>query len=332
MAKINIALELGTTYTSIFLSGHGIVLHEPSVVAYTDKAVRAVGRRAKEMIGRAPERTTVCCPIAEGVIADFEAAYIMLSQFLSKVITEKKFIQKIRMLLVVPCGLTGDEKTDFEELLRKCGATETIIIEKAIASAYGLGLPINSAEGCFVVDIGGGTADIAAISLLGIMEGCTICIGSGHVDSAVQKYMLDSHGLQIGALTAEKVKETVGSLYENDISVMPVTGTDDSTKNPATVTVESKDIAKAVLPYYRRIAEAVSSVLNLCPPEISAQVLKSGIRLAGGGSLITGAEQFFKNILNVPFIAAPDAAFACITGAGKLLEDERTIHEIISQN
>ena len=332
MPKISLAIELGTSYTSIFLSGHGIVLHEPSVVAYSDRVVRAVGQRAKEMLGRAPERTVVACPIVEGVIADFEAAYIMLAQFLAKVITEKQFIQKIKMLLVVPCGLTGDEKTGFEELMRKCGATETVIIEKAMASAYGLGLPIGTADGCFVVDIGGGTTDIAAISLLGIVEGCTICIGSGHIDEAIQRFMLEKHGLQIGILTAEKVKEAIGSLYENDISQTEVGGTDDATKNPATVTVESKDIAKAVLPYYKRIAEAVSSVLNLCPPEISAQALKGGIRLAGGGAMITGAEQFFKKVLNVPFTVSPEAAFACIGGAGKLLEDERMVREIISQN
>ena len=332
MPKISLAIELGTSYTSVFLSGHGIVLREPSVVAYSDRTVRAVGQRAKEMLGRAPERTIVACPIVEGVIADFDAARIMLTQFLEKVITEKQFIQKIKIMLVVPCGLTGDEKTAFEDLLRKCGATETVVIEKAMASAYGLGLPVKTADGCFVVDIGGGTTDIAAISLLGIVEGCTICIGSGHIDAAIQRHMLENHGLQIGVLTAEKVKETIGSLYENDISQIEISGTDDATKNPASVTVESRDIAKAIFPYYRRIAEAVSSVLNLCPPEICAQALKSGIRLAGGGAMITGAEQFFKKALNVPFTVSPESAFACISGAGKLLEDDRLVREIISQN
>ena len=326
------AIELGTSYTSIFLGGNGIVLHEPSVVAYSDRIVRAAGQRAKEMIGRAPERTTVCCPIKEGVIDSFEGCYIMLGQFLNKVITEKKFIQKIKMLLVVPCGLTGEERSAFEELLHKLGGTEVVIIEKAVAASHGLGLPINTADGCFTVDIGGGTTDIAAISLLGIVEGCSISLGGTNIDAAIQKYMLEKHGLQIGLLTAEKVKETVGSLYENDNSSMAVTGTDDATKNPATVMIESKDISKAIVPYYKRIAEAVSSVLTLCPPEISAQVLRTGIYLSGGASLITGAEQFFKNILNVPFVASSDAAYACITGAGKLLEDDKTIKEILAQN
>ena len=332
MSKINLAIELGTSNTSVFLSGHGIVLFEPSVVAYSEKSVRAVGQRAKEMLGRAPERTVVARPVTEGVITDFEAAYIMLSQFLRKVVTEKKFIQKIRMLLVVPCGLSAEEKAAFEELLRKNGATETVVVEKAVASAYGAGLPIAGAEGCFVVDIGGGTVDIAAISLLGIMEGCTVCIGGEHIDQAVQQLMLEKYGLQIGVLTAGKIKESIGSLFDNDISAMSVTGTDDSTKNPATVSIESKDIADAVLPYYGRIAEAVASVLNLCPPELSAQCLKSGIRLTGGGALITGAEHFFKSTLKVPFIIAPEPQYACIAGAGKLLEDERTIREILSQN
>jgi rod shape-determining protein MreB len=332
LPKICLAIELGTSYTSIFLSGNGIVLHEPSVVAYSDNVVRAVGQRAKEMLGRAPERTIVVCPIVEGVIADFAAAQIMLNQFLSKVIIEKAFIQKIKILLVVPCGLTGDEKTAFEDLLRKCGATETVVIEKAVASAYGLSLPIRTAEGCFVVDIGGGTTDIAAISLSGILEGCTICIGSGHIDAALQKYMLEHRGLQIGHLTAEKVKETVGSLYENDNSSTEATGTDDASKNPGSAFVESKDIAKVIFPYYERIAEAVSSVLNLCPPEICAQALKSGIRLAGGGAMITGAESFFKKRLGVPFALSSESQYACITGAGKLLEDDRLVREIISQN
>ncbi len=332
MSKITLAIELGTSYTSIFLGGNGIVLHEPSVVAYSDKVVRAAGQRAKEMIGRAPERTTVCCPIKEGAIDSFEGCYIMLSQFLKKVITERKFIQKIKMLLVVPCGLSGEERGAFEELLQKLGGTEIVIIEKVIASAHGLGLPIGSADGGFIVDIGGGTTDIAAISLLGIVEGCSISLGGINMDAAVQKYMLEKHNLQIGVLTAEKVKETVGSLYENDNSSMTVTGTDDATKNPATVNIESKDISRAIIPYYKRIAEAVSSVLTLCPPEISAQVLKSGIRLSGGGSMITGAEHFFKNALNVPFVSAPEAAYACITGAGKLLEDDKTVKEILAQN
>ncbi|MDR1093973.1 MAG: rod shape-determining protein [Clostridiales bacterium] len=327
-----IAIELGTSNTTVFLSGNGIVLSEPSVVAYSGAILRASGQRAKEMLGRAPEKTAVVCPIDEGVIADPAAAALMLGDFLGRVIDRRVFPGRIRALLAVPCGLTADERRDFEGVLLQCGVGEAVLVEKAICAAHGMGLPIQSPKGCFVADIGGGTADIAVISLSGIVEGCSICLGTKFMDRAVGRFVLEKHNLEIGPLSAEKLRESVGSLYENDVSTLTVNGTNCADKSPDSATVESRAVSRAVAPYYRRIAEAAESVINRCPPEICAQVLRSGINLCGGGALITGLEDYIRNVLKLPATVFPDAPYAVISGAGKLLGDRRLLADILNQN
>lgn len=332
MAVTLLAIELGTSYTTIFLSGNGIVLREPSVVAYSGEYIRAAGKRAKEMLGRAPERTVVTCPIVEGIIGDPDGAYYMLREFIAKILPARPIKSRLFAVLAVPCGLSFEERRAFEAVLLRCGIQEMALVEKPICAAYGAGLAVQNASGCFVVDIGAGTTDIAAISLSGIVEGCSICIGGGHIDNALQKYMLNKYSLEIGPLTSENVKESLASLFENDISNMTVNGTDAMTKNPHSVLAESRDISKAVIPFYRRITEAVESVINGCPPEISAHILRSGICVCGGGALVTGLEDYFGKRLKLPVTVPQDALYSTVIGAGKLVSDPRMLREIMSQN
>ncbi|GHU98116.1 rod shape-determining protein [Clostridia bacterium] len=332
MAVTQIAIELGTSNTTIFLSGNGIVLSEPSVVAYSDKFLRAAGQRAKEMLGRAPEKTNVVCPISEGVIADAGAAAMMLSDFLARVVDRRGFPGRVRALLAVPCGLTEEERRDFEGVLLQCGIGEVVLVEKAICAAHGMGLPLMSPKGCFVADIGGGTADIAVISLSGIVEGCSICLGTQNMDRAVSRFILEKYNLEIGPLSTERLRESIGSLYENDVSTLTVNGTNNSDKSPNSVTVESRAVSRSVAPYYRRIAEAAESVINRCPPEICAQVLRSGLHVCGGGALITGLEDYIRSVLKLPAAVFADAQYAVISGAGKLLGDRKLLSDILNQN
>jgi len=332
MALTQIAVELGTSNTHIFLSGNGIVLSEPSVVAYSGNILRAAGQRAKDMLGRAPEKTAVVSPIEEGVVADADAAAMMFHDFLGRVIDKRNFPGRLRALLTIPCGLTEEERRDFEIVMMRAGVNEVILVEKAICAAYGMGLPFQSPKGCFVADVGGGTTDIAVISLSGIVEGCSVCMGTKKMDRAVSRFVLEKYNLEIGPLSAERLRESIGSLYENDVSTLSVNGTDNSDKSPSSATVESRAVSRAIAPYYKRIAEAAESVINRCQPEICAQVLRSGINLCGGGSLVTGLEDYIQSVLKLPATVFPDALYASISGAGKLLGDRKLLSEILNQN
>lgn len=334
MAAMEIAVEIGTSYTSVYLSGQGIVLREPTVVAFMNdggrKKVRAVGDKAMEMIGKTPEKTTVVTPVVDGIIADPDTCAVMLKEYISKILPENYlFFPKIRAILGVPTGLSVEERKMYEDVLAAARITDVTMIENIMLSGIGIDLPINLPNGGFVVNIGGGVTEIAAISLSGVISGCGVTVGGNMMDKALIDYIAGKFSLKVGINAVRKLKHGIGSLSPNDNSQMDVEGIDIRTKIPTGVTVYATDIREAVLPYYNKICDAVENIINECPPAIAADIYKTGIYVVGGAGSIFGLGDLMKERLKLNVYFPPDPSYAAILGAGKLLGDEKLLHEIL---
>jgi len=337
MPAIEIALELGTSFTTIYLLGNGIVLREPSVVTFLNtvkvRNVRAVGFKAKQMLGKAPVKTLIVSPINEGVIADEESAAIMLKEFLHKILPDAYLLpQKINALMLIPCGLSLDDRRTYEDVAIRAGISKVTMLDSVIAAAVGAHLPIKTTNGGVLANIGGGTTEIAAMSLGAIVNGCSVNIGGKAMDAAVRDMVAEKYKLQIGLLTAEKLKLEIASLYDNDTAEMRVSGNDTRTKNPSSATVTAKDMSEAVMPFYQKIADAIESIVGVCPPELAADIYKSGVYITGGGSKMPGLEKLFNARLKLPVHIPEDSEYAGILGAGELLNDRDTLRSLLVQN
>ncbi len=335
MSVMEIAIEIGTSYTSIFLSGNGIVLREPTVIAFTgdakSKRVRAVGTVAAEMLGKTPERTTVVTPVVDGYITDADACGILLREFVKKILPQSYiFRPRIRAILGVPTGLTIDERGRYEDVCITAGIADVTMVENIILSGVGIDLPISSGVG-LVCNIGGGTTEIAAMSMSGIISGCSVSIGGNMMDKALIDMIVGRHDLKVGISTAKKIKHEIGSLYENDTSQMLVTGRSVKTKSTGSAVVSALDVCETLKPYYMRIAEAIESVINACSPEVTGELNRVGVHLVGGGSTILGVSEMFENHLGIEVNVVEEPSYAVILGAGKLLGDKAFLEEILSQ-
>lgn len=335
MSKINLALELGSSYTTVYREGLGVVLKEPTMIAFLEnikvRNVLDVGNKVKHMQGKTSEKTLIISPVKEGVIIDLVSASIMLKSFLARVIG-KKFLVNIRAIICVPCGLTPKQRKDYEYVCIKAGISEIILVESVLAAGLGIGLPVDSFKGVAIADIGGGTTDIAVMSMSGIISGCSVFCGGINMDEIIINYIKKKHGLEIGILTAEKLKEEIGSLYDNDLAESKVTGMNISTQNPSYAVVSAKEIKEAIAPFYIKIAEAAESIINVSPPEIAADIYKNGIFLTGGAANILGIEQFLGSRLKLTVKVVQDASYAVILGAGRLLADDALLQGIFEQN
>lgn len=336
MAVMEIAVEIGTGYTSIYIPGNGVVLREPTVIAFIgdpkSKRVHAVGTQAEKMLGKAPERTTIIEPVVDGVIADAEACGLLLKEFIKKVLPSGYiFFPRIKAILGIPTGLNMQERTMYEDVCSIAGISEVTMIDNIILSGIGLDLPIDAAGGGVVANIGAGTTEIAAMSLAGVVSGCGVTIGGNMMDKAVMDYIAGKYDLKIGIKTARKLKNEIGSLYENDTSEMLVSGRNVKTKNTGSTYVTASDICGVVKPYYLRIADAIESIINMCPPEIVGEINKKGIHVVGGGSKILGLDKVFSDRLSVNVYTIEDPSLCVILGAGKLLGDKQLLNEILIQ-
>lgn len=332
MATMDIAIEIGTSFTSIYLSGAGIVLSEPTVVAHVTengkKKVLAVGEKAVQMQGRAPEKTVVVCPVADGYIVDSEACIGMLTEFIKRILPSYIFFPKIRALLVVPTGLTVGERKVYEDVLRASGCAEVSMVENVLVTALGVDLPIESPAGGLVANIGGGVTEIALISLCGTISGCSVNVGGNMMDRALVDFLVGKYGLKVGAGTARRIKEEIGSLYANDISSLEVKGINTKNMTPSSLSVYATDVYEALKPYYCRIADAIRGIINVCPPELAAGIQGMGLFVAGGASKILGLDKLLKEELDVPVTIAEDPEYTAISGAGKLLDDKELQRQI----
>ncbi len=336
MATMNIAIEIGTSFTSIYLEGAGVVLREPTVVAYQGEGdkreVFAVGNKAIKLQGKTPDKTTVVCPVVDGYIVDESACVDLMTQFINKILpVSYVFFPKIKAILVAPTGLNAEERKLYEDVILKSGVAESTIVDNVIATALGAELPIETADGGFVANIGGGVTEIALISLCGAVSGCSINVGGNMMDKALMDFIVGKYGVKVGLSTARKIREEVGTLHPNDTSFIEVSGININTQTPVSQCVYALDTYDALLPYYARIADAIRGNTNMCPPELAKTVYEKGLYIAGGASKIPEIEKVFADILNIPCFVCQDPELTAIIGAGKLLSNPEMLKQILSQ-
>lgn len=328
----SIAIKLGSCNTSIFKQGEGIVLFEPSLVAFAgsgkDREIKAVGNRAKRMQGRTDDQTFVMSPIFEGRITDTELACIMLKSFLNKIIKRGIIKPRIKAVVCIPIGLTLEDRKNFEKVCYSVGIQDVILVPAIICGAIGYNFPVSEPNGACLVNIGGGSTDIAVVSLNSIISGVNIGVGGEVLDKAIEKHMANKFGVQVGLGVAEALKEEIGSLYKNDMSNAEVSGVDVNTKMARNVVVESQDLYEIIENYFSKIVEAIKSVINECPPNIVNDIDNRGIYLMGGNSLMTGVEQYLRKELGLTVKVEDYTTAIDVLGAGKLLSDAKLLKEL----
>jgi rod shape-determining protein MreB len=329
MTKIfshDLAIDLGTANTLVFMKGKGIVLNEPSVVAMKKDGrggnrVLAVGKEAKMMFGRTPGNIVAIRPMMDGVIADFEVAEAMLRYFIRKAHGGRRLVRP-RTVIGVPSGITQVEKRAVRESAESAGASEVYFIEEPMAAAIGAGLPVAEPKGSMIVDIGGGTTEVAVISLGGIVDSISVKVAGDKMDASIQEYIKRKYRLMIGTSTAETIKLTIGNAYRDDsLETVEVKGRDLATGVPKVLTVDADEIREAISEQLNTIASAVLTALERMPPELAADLVENGIMLAGGGALLKNMDLFLRSVIKLPVNIAEDPLTAVAVGAGKALDD-----------
>lgn len=319
----DIGIDLGTANVLIYVKGQGIVLNEPSVVAIDSdsKRVLAVGEEARNMLGRTPGKVQAIRPLKDGVIADFDITELMLDYFIKKT-KAKGFFSKPRILICCPSNITGVEKNAIKEAAERTGAKRVFVEEEPKVAAVGAGMDISLPRANMVIDIGGGTTDIAILSLGGIVNSSSIKIAGNTFDSDIMKYIKDKYKLLIGDRTAEEIKLKIGCVFKpKNNEVMPVRGRDLVTGLPKTINITSEEICEALKGSAMLIVHTVKNVLEQTPPELSADIIDNGIVLTGGGSLIKGLDKLLNSELKVPIRIADSPLTCVVEGTGVLLEN-----------
>lgn len=330
MSKRDIGIDLGTANTLIYLNSKGIVLDEPSVVAVDeiDGHIVSVGKAAKEMLGRTPSGIKAVRPINDGVIADFEAAAAMLSYFIKKALNSSSGI-KPRAAVSVPTGITAVERKAAIETTTRAGIRNVALIDEPMAAAIGAGLEVNAPSGIMVVDIGGGTSEVAVISLGGIVTRKTVRTGGDTLDAAIISYIRKKYGICAGNHSAEDIKLKIGTVMKNGTAYRyQVSGRSSGTGLPCSTFVNSDDIRAALIPEVHNIIDAIKAVLEETPPELSSDVLKSGITLTGGGAFINGIDRLICNITGMPVRVADNPLECVALGLGALIDDKNSKRKI----
>ena len=323
MFLTKIAIDLGTCNSLVFLPKKGIVLQEPSVVAVLkpENKILAVGEEAKLMIGRTPDSIVVYRPLKDGVIADYKATQAMLNYFIRKV--QGKFhLFKPELLVSVPVGSTSTERRAVIEAALSAGAKSAYVAKEPILAAIGAGIPINSSQGNMVIDIGGGTSEIAVISLGGIVTSHSVRVGGDKMDEAITEYIKKEHGLAIGSQSAEEIKIKIGrALSQKKETNLEIRGRDLSSGLPRNIKISSNETAQALKEVLSEIVAATKQVLRNTPPELSADIMNKGIILAGGGSLLRNIDELIARNIGVPCFVADEPLLAVVKGTGIVLEN-----------
>ncbi|SYZ74295.1 cell wall structural complex MreBCD, actin-like component MreB [Candidatus Zixiibacteriota bacterium] len=319
----DVGIDLGTANTLVFVRGQGIVLNEPSVVAIeraTGK-VLAVGSAAKEMLGRTPGEIAAIRPLKDGVIADFEMSERLLSDFIRRVV-KHRYLMKPRIVISVPSGITEVEKRAVRDSAENAGAREVFLLQEPMAAAIGVGLPVDQPSGIMVIDIGGGTSEIAVIALNGIVNNISVRIAGDEMNDAIVMYLKKNYNLLIGELTAEEIKIKIGSAFpmEKELS-MEIKGRDLVAGVPKNLRLSSVQVREALVEPIERIVEAVRQSLERTPPELASDILDRGIILTGGGALLRCLDKRLRQETNLPVNVAEDPLTCVVRGTGKVLEN-----------
>ena len=323
MFSKKLGIDLGTTYSLVHIPGRGIIINEPSVVAISliDKKIMAVGNEAKEMLGRTPDTIVATRPLRDGVIADYKTTEAMLKYFINKALGGVRFFRP-EVMIAVPAGITSTERRAVIEATLQAGAKAAYIIKEPIAAAIGANIPIGSASGHMIVDMGGGTSEIAVISLGGIVSNVSVRIGGNKFDAAIQEYIRKKYNLAIGERTAEELKINIGSALPLEEKLYTeIRGRDSIQGLPKTVTVESDDVTEAIQDELAGIIQAVKTVLQETPPELSSDIIDKGMVLSGGSALLRNMDKLLSQATGVPAYVADDALQCVAKGTGVALEN-----------
>lgn len=318
-----IGIDLGTTYTLVHLPRRGIVINEPSVVAVSvaDKKILAVGQEAKDMLGRTPDTIIALKPLKDGVIADYRTTEAMLRYFINKAVGGVRLFRP-EVMVAVPAGISSTERRAVIDATIAAGARAAYIIKEPVAAAIGADIPIGSASGHMIVDIGGGTAEMAVISLGGIVASTSVRVGGNKFDAAILEYIRRKYNLAIGERTAEEIKINIGSaLYLEDKLTMEVRGRDMITGLPRVITVTSNDVTDAIQNELEEVVEATKNILHKTPPELSADIMDKGMILSGGSSLLRNIDQLLTRTTGVPAFIADEPTLCVAKGTGIALEN-----------
>ncbi|MDD2767337.1 MAG: rod shape-determining protein [Methylococcus sp.] len=323
----DLSIDLGTANTLIYIRGQGIVLNEPSVVAIREsktrgsKSIAAVGTAAKSMLGRTPNNVTAIRPMKDGVIADFTLTEKMLQYFIHKIHPNRLLRPSPRVLICVPCGSTQVERKAIKDSAEGAGAREVYLIEEPIAAAVGAGLPVSEARGSMVIDIGGGTSEVAIISLNGVVYSASVRIGGDRLDEAIMNYVRRNFGTLIGEATAERIKHEIGSAYPgSEVKEISVMGRNLAEGIPRSFTLNSNEILEALQEPLAGVVEAVKQALEQTPPELGADVAERGIVLTGGGALLKDLDRLISEETGLPVVIAEDPLTCVARGGGRVLE------------
>ncbi|MDH3555825.1 MAG: rod shape-determining protein [Syntrophobacteria bacterium] len=330
----DLAIDLGTANTLVYVRGNGIVLDEPSVVAVRRNGrggnkVLAVGQEAKMMLGRTPGHIEAIRPMKDGVIADFEVAEAMLRYFIKKANNRRTLIRP-RVIVCVPSGITQVEKRAVRESAESAGAREVFLIEEPMAAAIGAGLPITEPTSNMVVDIGGGTTEVAVISLAGIVYSKSVRVGGDKMDEAILQYIKSKYNLLIGERSSELIKTTVGNAYRDEKAEhMQIKGRDLATGIPKIIGIDSDEVRQAIIEQLKTIVETVKSALEQTPPELAADIVDNGIVLTGGVALLKGLDNLLREETGLPITITEDPLTTVVLGSGKALDEIDTLREIM---
>ncbi len=327
----DIAIDLGTRTTLIYINGRGIVLDEPTVVAIDTRTKKclAIGDEAKQMLGRTPNEIKAIRPMKDGVIADFEMVELLLRIFIEKV-QKKRLLTRPRVLICVPSGITEVEKRAVRDSAEAAGAREVFLVPEPISAAIGIGLPVHSPTGNMIVDIGGGTTEIAVIALSGIVTNSSIRIAGDEMDDAIVQYIKKNYNLIIGEQTAENIKITIGNAFPTvEEKSLEVKGRDLVSGIPKTVKLTSHEVREAIQEPLSMISETIRLTLEKTPPELAADIVNNGIYMAGGGSLLRGVDTLVREETNLPVTIADEPNKVVVIGAGRILEDLNRYEKVI---
>jgi len=330
----DLAVDLGTANTLVYVKGKGIVGNEPSVVAVQEglrgqKKILAVGKEAKDMVGRTPGSIRAIRPLKDGVIADFDVAQKMLEYFIRKTHNNRKSFVRPRIIVSVPIGITEVEKRAVKESAEAAGAREVYLMEETMSAALGAGMPITEPTGNMVVDIGGGTTGVAVISLAGIVVSKSVRVGGDKLDEAIMQYVKRNYNMLIGERTAEEVKIKLAQLYGNgEIKTMQVKGRDLRAGVPKTIDITSDEVREALSEPVGIIVEAIKQTLERTPPELAADIVDNGIMLTGGGALLGGLDKLLMQETGLPVSVAEDPLSCVVYGSGKALDELDLLKEV----